>query len=247
MISRSILDGDLSGQVYMYLIVDARYEKVRRGKQVSSMAVLIVAGIRADGRRELLALSTGDSESKETWGELFAGLKRRGLKGVELVVSDAHLGIRAAVDKHFQGVLWQRCKVHLMREMLRKVSWKDYKELARDLRSIYASAERNQCLRVAEEVASKWQERAPRMSKALREGVEDTLAVWSLPPERRRKLNSTNMLERIMKELKKRSRNVGSFPNEQSCKRLIGAILLEMQDRWDNEPQRYLNMDDIPY
>lgn len=243
---KEFLGRDLSGRSYPYMVVDARYEKVRKGGRVASQAVLIVAGIGEDGRRELLGFSTGDSESKDTWGELFAGLKKRGLKGVELVVSDAHQGIRGAVDKHFQGAAWQRCKVHLMREMLRKVPWKDYKELSGDLGSIYASAEKDQCLRVAQEVADKWQQRAPRMSKALREGVEDTLTVWSLPPGRRRKLNSTNMLERLMKEIKKRSRNVGSFPNEQSCVRLIGAILLEVQEHWENEPNRYLNMDDNP-
>jgi len=227
---------------YPYLIVDARYEKVRRNGRAVSAAVLVVAGIRDDGRRELLALSIGNSESADTWGEVFGGLVKRGLGGVELIVSDAHRGIQAAIARHFQGAGWQRCKVHLMREMLAKVGWKDYKELAADLRAIYASEEREQCLAAAAAVAAKWDKRAPAMSKALRAGVEDTLTVWTLPACRRRRLNSTNMLERVMKEIKARTRKVGSFPNEAACRRLTGAVLLEMQDRWDLETGSYIRM-----
>jgi transposase-like protein len=234
----------LSDVEYPYLIVDARYQKVRANGRVRSMATLIVAGIRDDGRRELLALLVGDSESAETWGEVFGDLARRGLRGVELVVSDAHKGIRAAIAKHFQGAAWQRCKVHLMREMLAKARPKYSKELAADLRAIYASEEAEQCLAVAEDVAAKWEGRAPKMSAALRAGVEDTLTVWTFPARHRRKLNSTNMLERMMKEIKARTRKVGSFPNATACWRLTGAVLLEMQDRWDLAPQRYLVMDD---
>lgn len=233
----------LSECEYPYLIVDARYEKVRRERRVVSQAVLVVAGIRDDGRREVLALKVGDSESADTWGEVFSDLKRRGIRGVQLIVSDAHRGIQAAIAKHFQGVAWQRCKVHLMREMLSKVCWRDYKELAADLRSIYASEEQEQCLATAEEVAQKWEKRAPKMAAALRAGVEATLTVWTLPRKLRRRLNSTNMLERVMKEIKKRSRKVGSFPNETACWRLVGAVLVEMQDRWDTEPTPYLTLD----
>ena len=227
---------------YPYLIVDARYEKVRKGGRVVSQAVLIVAGICSNGRRELLALEIGDSESADTWGGIFARLKERGIRGVELLVSDAHKGIRKAMEKHFQGVAWQRCKVHFMREMLCKVAWREYKELSDDLCSIYISEEREQCLATAEQVAVKWEKRAPKMSAALRAGVEDTLTVWSLPHSIRRKLNSTNMLERTMKEIKARTKKIGSFPNETSCWRLVGAVLLEMQDKWDTERMSYLPM-----
>ncbi len=242
----AFFERDLSGVDYPFLIVDARYEKTRRAGRVRSQAVLIVAGVRDDGRRELVGLALGDSESEATWGELFADLKRRKLTGVELVVSDAHQGIRAAMSRHFQDVAWQRCKVHLMREMLRKVSWRDYKELSKDLRAIYTSEEIEQCRAVGEEVAEKWQERSPRMSKALRAGLDDTLTAWTFPAHLRKRLNSTNMLERAMKEIKKRTRSVGAFPNDRACWRLIGAVLLEMQDRWDLEPARYLILDDEP-
>lgn len=240
--SRSLGDHE-----YPYILVDARYEKVRRSGRVRSTAVLIVAGIRDDGHRELLALELGDSESKETWGAMFSGLKARGLSGVEIIVSDAHKGIRGAIDKHFQGAAWQRCRVHFMREMTAKVSWRDTKELIRDLRTIYASEERGMCLEIAESVADKWEARSPRLARAIREGVEETLTVWDLCRTKRRKLNSTNMLERVMKEIKARTRKVGSFPNEKACWRLVGAVLLEVQDRWDIEPRRYIVMDEINF
>jgi putative transposase len=124
---------------YPYLIIDARYEKVRVNGRVISQAVLVAAGINDEGRRELLGFWRGDSESEATWSEVLIDLKRRGLKGVELVVSDAHAGIRAALGRHLQGASWQRCRVHLMREMLKKVGWRDYRELAADLRAIYVS------------------------------------------------------------------------------------------------------------
>lgn len=226
---------------YRYLVIDARYEKVRGASgRVKSQAVLIVAGIKEDGRRELLSLATGDSESLDTWGGVFLDLKKRGLAGVEMIVSDAHSGIRAAIQKHFQGTTWQRCRVHFMRELLAKVSYKDYKALSKDLRAIYASDERGQCLAVALEIAGKWQARAAKMSTALLAGIEDTLTAWSLPRTARRKLNSTNMMERLMKTIKQRTRQIGSFPNEAACIRLIGAVLLEKQDAWDTEPHRYI-------
>jgi len=230
----------LHGSRFPFMIIDARYEKVRVGGRVRSQAVLIAAGIADDGRRELLALALGDSESAETWGELFQGLKRRGLAGVDLVVSDAHSGIRQAMAKHLQGAAWQRCKVHLMREMLGKVASKHRAELAKDLCAIYASEERAMCVETARDVIEKWSDRAPKMARALATGVEDTLTVWGLEPRVRRRLNSTNMLERTMKEIKAITRKVGSFPNASSCFRLIGAVLLEMQDRWDESPSRYL-------
>jgi transposase-like protein len=235
----------LEAAAFPYLIVDARYEKVRREGRVRSLAVLIVAGIREDGHRELLALETGDSESAQCWGEVFASLKQRGLHGVKVVVSDAHAGLRAALGRHLQGARWQRCRVHFMREMMAAVGSRKRKELAADLRAIYQSEDRARCLEVAGEIADKWQAAAPRMAAALRAGVESTLEVWDLPRNARRKLNSTNMIERLMRELKRRTRAIGPFPNEAACRRMVGAVLLETQDAWDAEPQRYLVPDDI--
>lgn len=237
----------LGDRPFPFLMIDARYEKVRKNGRVVSQAVLIAAGIRDDGRRELLGLEVGDSESSQCWGDLLLGLKERGLRGVDLVISDAHRGIRAAMDKHLQGAAWQRCRVHFLRELIGSVSYKDHRELVRDLRSIYASEQPRVCLETAGVVASKWERRAPRMSVALREGIEATLTVYTLPRNLRRRLNSTNMIERLMRELKKRTRKVCSFPSEQACYRLIGAVLLETQDKWDSETKRYIVIDDLSY
>lgn len=233
----------LEAHEYPYLLVDARYEKVRRGGRIESMAVLVICGIDEEGRRDVLGYWLGDSESEATWGEAFGELKERGLRGVELVVSDAHQGIRKALAKHFQGACWQRCQVHLMRDLLNKASWKDYKELARDLRAIYASEEKEQCLATAEAVASKWEKRLPKLAKTLREGVEDTLAVLAFPREHRRRLRTTNLVERQNREFRKRSRKVSIFPNESSCLRLFGAMCQELSEKWQGEPKRYLNME----
>ena len=235
----------LEGVSYPYLVIDARYEKVRKGGRVVSQAVLIVAGVDGDGRREILGFWPGDSESEDTWGEVFRDLKSRGLSGVELLVSDAHKGMRKAAMKHLQGVGWQRCRVHFLREMLAKVSWRDRAALAADLKAIYTSEEAAQCLLVAEEVAAKWETKSLKLAKAIRAGVEDTLTVaaMELPSEHRRRLHSTNMLERLNRELKKRTRKVSIFPNEASLVRLYGAMLMEIDERWKTEERRYLNME----
>jgi putative transposase len=233
----------LDGQAYPYLVVDARYEKVRRQGRVVSTALLVVAGIRADGRREILSWAVGDSESEETWGEVFRDLKRRGLKGVHLLVSDAHAGIQAAAKKHLQGVSWQRCRVHFLRELLNKVSYKDYKALAADLKALFRPADAAGCRQVAGEVIARWQGKAPKMTAALERGLEDCLSVLALPEGHRRRLHSTNLLERLMEELKRRTRVVGIFPDEGSLDRLAGAVLMEMDDRWQTELSRYILFD----
>ncbi|MCL5271005.1 MAG: IS256 family transposase [bacterium] len=234
----------LEAHQYPYLIVDARYEKVRRGGRIEPAAVLVVCGIDEEGRRDVLSYGLGDSESEAMWGEVFGELKGRGLRGVELVVSDAHQGIRKALAKHFQGTGWQRCQVHLMRELLNKAAWQDRVELARDLKAIYATSEEPEaCLAAAEAVAVKWEKRLPKMAKALRAGVEDTLAVLGFPREHRRRLRTTNMIERQMREFRKRTRKVSIFPNEGSAIRLFGAMILELSEKWQGEEKRYLNME----
>ncbi len=233
----------LDGHEYRNLIIDARYEKVRKHGRVVSQAVLITCGINEEGSREILDWRVGDSESEDTWSEVFRSLKDRGLKGVRLVVSDAHKGIIKAMKRHMQGVEWQRCRVHFNRELLKKVSWKDAKELMADLRCMFSPEEKSECMLRAEEIACKWETRgADRVSRAIRSGVEDCLTVCSLPSSHRRRLNSTNMIERLMRELKRRTRVVGVFPNVSSCERLIGALLVETDEKWGLEEKCYLNM-----
>ena len=233
----------LDQATWPYLMIDARYEKVRVEGRVVSQAVLVVIGITDQGRREVLHWSVGDSESESNWSEVFKDLKDRGVTGVKLVVSDAHQGIRRALARHFQGVAWQRCRVHFKREMGRKVSYKLMKELMSDLSSVYGSWDRVECLRRGQEMAEKWRPRCAAVSTMLSDGLEDTLAVLNFPEHHRRKLASTNLLENVMKRLKKRTRVVGIFPNRASCDRLIGAQLLELHERWQVQEKIYVNME----
>lgn len=235
----------LDGHQYRYLMIDARYEKVRRAGGMTSEAVLVVAGFNEQGGREILDWVNGDSESAGTWGDLFRKLKQRGLQGVELVVSDAHEGIRAALERHFQGVEWQRCRVHFKREIARKVGPREYREVLQDLAAVFAGSDRAECLRRGEEMAEKWEERKPEVARMLRDGLEDCLTVWNYPDSHRRKLGSTNMLERLMKTLKQRTRVVGVFPNRASCERLMGAVLVEQHEKWQLEERPYFSMENV--
>jgi len=225
----------LSEHSYPYLVIDARYEHIRKQGHTVNEAVLIVAGINEQGGREVLGFSVGDSESEITWGDLFKNLKSRGLHGVELIVSDAHGGIKKAMSKHFQGVLWQRCRVHFHRELLNRASYKDRRELSHDIRAIFAIENKRHCLIVAEEVSEKWKKRYPIISKLIAETTEDCLTIKSFPGLHQLRLSSTNMLERLMRTLKSRTRVVSIFPNESSCERYIGALLIETHEAWLEE------------
>ena len=204
---------------------------------------LVVIGFNAEGGREILDWRNGDSESLETWGSVLQGLKQRGLTGVKLVISDAHSGIRAALEKHFQGVRWQRCRVHFKREIARKVAHTEYREVLRDLAAVFAAADRQGCLRIGEEMAEKWERRRPKVAAMLRAGLEDCLTVLGFPESHRKRLTSTNMAERLMKTIKQRTRVVGVFPNRASCERLVGALLVEQHERWQLAERAYFNME----
>jgi putative transposase len=230
----------LSGE-YPYLVVDARYEKVRVEGKVVSQAVLVVVGINEEGGREILDWRLGDSESEASWGELFRELKDRGLKGVELLVSDAHSGIKAAWARHFQGVAWQRCRVHFKRELGKKVPWKVAVELMKEIAVVFAGEDAAECRRRGQEMSAKWRGRYPAVSRMIDEGLEDCLTVEGFPSHHRHKLRSTNLLENMMKRLKKRTRVVGVFPNRASCDRLIGSQLMELHEAWSCESKVYMN------
>ena len=233
----------LDHTAWPYLTVDARYEKVRVDGRVVSQAVLVVVGFDAAGRREVLDWRVGDSESEQCWGEVFRSLRDRGASGVELVVSDAHRGIRAALARHFQGAAWQRCRVHFKREMARRVSYKLAKDVMKDLAAVFAPGERAECLWRGEEMAIRWQARCPAAASMLREGLGDCLANLSFPEHHRRRLASTNLLERLMRTLKARTKVVGVFPCRESCDRLVGAQLLEVNEDWQAAGRPYFNME----
>jgi len=240
---RSFRERRLDGHAYPYLKVDARYEKVRVEGKVISQAVLVVMGFTHEGKREILDWRLADSESESSWSTLFRELKDRGLSGVELVVSDAHRGITSALSRHLQGVSWQRCQVHFKRELMKKVSFKKSRELMAEAKAVFKGEDVAECLRRGEEVAVRWEKMSPAVSKMLREGLGDCLTVMSFPGEHRHKLTSTNMLESLMKRLKKRTAVVGVFPNRASCDRLIGAQLMEIHEQWLAKGHAYFNME----
>ncbi len=234
----------LTETTYPYLSVDARYEHVRQGGQIVSQGVLIVAGIRGDGHREILAVAVADTESAATYHHLFGELKARGLSGVRLVTSDAHPGLKAAIDRHFQGASWQRCQVHFARDLVGMVGAGRRKELAEDLREIFATTTREQALLTAESMAARWEPTHPRVARLLEEGIEDCLACLSFPLPHRARTRTTNGLERLNEEIKRRTRVVRIFPNAEACLRLVTALCVEQSEEWLSG-RRYLEMSDL--
>jgi len=244
------LDADLSawrerrlGDVaYPYLVVDARYEHVRLGGRVVSQGVLVVKGVREDGQRELLAVDVADSESEATYDALFRRLKERGLHGVQLVTSDDHKGLVAAIQRHFQGAAWQRCQVHFLRNARGKVARKHQAALTADLKAIYAAPDREWALSLAREVVERWSASHPAVAEWLEVGIEATLACFAFPEPHRRRIRSTNGLERFNQELRRRTRVVRIFPNREACLRLVTALCVEQSEEWLSG-RKYLDME----
>ncbi len=234
----------LTETTYPYLSVDARYEHVRQEGRIVSQGVLIVAGVRADGHREILAVAVADTESEATYHQLFSDLKARGLSGVRLVTSDAHAGLKAAIDRHFQGASWNRCQVHFARELVGMVSAGRRSELAADLREIFAATTREQALGTAEAVAARWEPTHPAVARLLEEGIEDCLACLAFPLAHRPRIRTTNGLERLDEEIKRRTRVVRIFPNAEACLRLVTALCVEQSEEWVSG-RRYLEMGDL--
>src|SRR5215204_3273170 len=217
----------LEAKAYPYLFVDARYEKVRVDHRIVSQGVLIVSGIREDGFREILAVDVADTESEATYHELFRSLKRRGLSGVELVVSDDHEGLKSALARHFQGASWQRCQVHYARNLLGMVGASKRKELAEGLRGVFAARSREVAVQLASELATRWRGSHPKVSEHLEEHIEECLSCLAFPEGHRRRIRTTNGLERLNQEIKRRSRVVRIFPNREACLRLVAALAIE--------------------
>ena len=231
----------LDDVAYPYLVVDARYEHVRVDGQVTSQGVLVVKGVREDGRREILAVSVADTESEATYDELFRSLEDRGLHGVRMVTSDNHRGLVNAVRRHFQGAAWQRCQVHFIRNALGKVARKHQKALSSDLKAVFASPNREWALDAAPGVVERWSASHPAVARWIEEGIEETLACFSFPEVHRRRIRSTNGLERFNQELKRRTRVVRIFPNREACLRLVTALCVEQSEEWLSG-RRYLDM-----
>jgi len=229
---------------YPYLSVDARYEHVRQGGRIVSQGVLIVAGVRADGHREILAVAVADTESEATYHQLFRDLKARGQSGVRLVTSDSHKGLKAAIDRHFQGASWQRCQVHFARDLVKMVGAGRRGELAADVREIFAATTREQAMMTAEAVAARWESSHPAVARLLEDGIEDCLACLEFPLAHRARIRTTNGLERLNEEIKRRTRVVRIFPNTEACLRLVTALCVEQSEEWVSG-RCYLDMSNL--
>jgi putative transposase len=235
----------LEAEAYPYLFVDARYEKVRVDGRVVNQGVLVVSAVRDDGMREILGVEVADTESEATYHELFRSLKRRGLKGVQLVVSDDHEGLKSAVCRHFQGAAHQRCQVHYQRNLLGMVSHIKRKELGADLRAIFAAPAREEALRIASSVANKWRGKGiEKVAEHLEKHIEECLSCLAFPESHRRRIRTTNSLERLNQEIKRRTRVVWIFPNRESCLRLVTALAVEVSEEWVTG-RRYLDMEEL--
>jgi transposase-like protein len=232
----------LTAKSYPYLFVDARYEKVRVGSKVISEGVLIVTAVRDDGLREILAVQTADTESEATYHELFRSLKARGLSGVELVTSDDHPGLERAIRRHFQGASWQRCQVHYARNLLRMVPFGKREELAEGLREVFAAPSRQMALNLAEQLGDRWRQKGyPKVAEHLEEHVEECLSCLAFPESHRKRIRTTNGLERLNQEIKRRTQVVRIFPNREACLRLVTALAVEQSEEWLTG-RRYLDM-----
>jgi putative transposase len=229
---------------YPYLSVDARYEHVRVDGQVVSQGVLIVAGVRDDGRREIVAVEVADTESEATYQELFRRLKVRGLHGVRLVTSDDHTGLRAAIARHFQGASWQRCQVHFARNLQGRVGARHRADLGGDLRAIFAAPEAAQARATAQTCAERWRSSHPAVAAALEEELEPCLACYVVPHAHRLRVRTTNGLERFNQELKRRTRVVRIFPNRTALLRLVTALAMEQSEEWISG-RRYLTLEPL--
>ena len=227
---------------FTYLIVDARYEKVRLGGIVRSCAVLIAIGIDAQGKRSVIGVSARLSEAEVHWREFLQSLQERGLHGLEFAVSDHHAGLRAALSARLPGLPWQRCQFHLQQNAMAFVPKADLRAaVACDIRSILQASDLVQAQRRLQAVVEKYKVSAPQLADWLEANAPESLTVFNLPEAHRIKLRTTNSLERLNKEIKRRTRVATLFPNEKSLERLVSALLSEISDEWETG-KIYLSM-----
>ena len=234
------LDRPLEGE-WPYLWLDATYLKVREGGRIVSVAAIIAVAVSTEGKREIVGLGLGPSEAEPFWSAFLKGLLRRGLRGVKLVVSDAHEGLKHAVAKVL-GATWQRCRVHWMRNALARVPKGQQTVVAAALRQAFLHPDQAAARQAWRQVADQLRPRWPRLSGLMDESEADVLAYTAFPAQHRTKLHSTNPLERLNKEVKRRADVVGIFPGEPSIVRLIGAVLLEANDEWQLR-HRYMQVE----
>ena len=227
-----------------YLYLDARYEKVRHGGHVIDCAVLVASGVDDQGCRHLLGVSVSLSEHEVHWRGFLESLNQRGLHGVKLLTSDAHSGLKAAKKAVLPSVPWQRCQFHLQQNAQSYVPAKSMKQsVANKIRSIFDAEAEPEALRLLQLAETGYEKSAPNLASWMSSNIEEGLAVFKFPQQHWKKIRTNNMLERCNREIKRRTRVVGIFPNIESCERLVTAILIDISDEWQSG-NRYLTMED---
>jgi putative transposase len=237
---KAFLERPIEGD-WPYLWVDATYVKVRQAGRIVSVAVIVAVGVNTDGRREVLGMDIGPSEAETFWTGFLRKLARRGLRGVKLVVSDAHEGLKAAVAKVLTAT-WQRCRVHFMRNALAHAGRSGRRVVSAFIATAFAQDDAEAASAQWRRVADQLRPKVPKLAALMDEAEPDVLAYMSFPPQHRTKLHSTNPLERLNGEIKRRTEVVGIFPNEAAIVRLVGAILLEQNDEWAVQRARYMTL-----
>jgi putative transposase len=240
---KTFLDRPIEGD-WPYIWIDATYLKVRRGGRIVSVAVIIAVGVNTKGRREVLGMEVGSSEAEPIWTEFLRGLTRRGLRGVQLVVSDAHEGIKAAVSKVLNAT-WQRCRVHFMRNVLAHAGRQGRRVVSAFIATAFAQETPEAASTQWRAVADQIRPKVPKLAAIMDEAEHDVLAYMTFPREHRTKLHSINPIERINGEIKRRTDVVGIFPNDDAIVRLVGALLLEHNDEWAVQRSRYMTLETI--
>jgi transposase-like protein len=240
---KAFLNRPLEGD-WPYLWIDATYLKVRQSGRIVSVAVIIAVGVNSDGRREVLGMDIGPSEAEPFWTEFLRKLARRGLRGVKLVVSDAHEGIKAAVAKVFNAS-WQRCRVHFMRNVLAHAGRQGRRVVAAFIGTAFVQDDAEAASKQWRAVADQLRPKVPKLAALMDEAEADVLAFMTFPKDHRAKIHSINPLERLNGEIKRRTDVVGIFPNEDAITRLVGALLLEQNDEWAVQRGRYMSLETI--
>ena len=226
---------------YPFVVIDALYLKAREDARVRSKGVLIAQGISEDGHREILGFQVSDSESEISWSEFFQSLKKRGLENVDLVVSDNHKGLVKAVGKCFQNTSWQRCQTHFSRNVLDKTPKRLQSKLKELLRVMYDSPDLASARTMCNRIITEFEDKAPKAMSVLESGFDDVMAVMNLPLKYRKRLRTTNSIERLNEEIRRRERVIRIFPNVESVIRLIGALLIEQDEKWSTG-RKYFDM-----
>jgi len=227
---------------YPFVLVDAIYLKVRVDNRVQSRGLLVAIGVNEEGYREIIGFQVANTESETSWGEFFESLKERGLKDVHLVTSDNHKGLVNAVQKHFQGATWQRCQTHFSRNMLDQTPKTLQPKLKEELRQLYEAVDLESAKNVRNHIIATYEAKAPRAVALLDEAFDDITAVLILPLKYRKRLRTTNGVERLNQEIRRRERVIRIFPNEASVIRLMGALLMEQSEKWQTG-RKYFDMD----